>query len=593
MKLTIDSNEDNPKKIYGKNYFWCNSFGITGRKYYHVFFAFILVSIPYIGLLYVLIKSREHISIYYQLIISSFFYVLEICNMILGCCTDPGILPRQGKDFYYTANRPLSRRVINGHYLVLTYCYSCSFFRPPRTSHCSVCDNCVERFDHHCLWLGTCIGKRNYKYFYILILSLCSSGIFQIICSIYYVTIESKKYKNKETNSLFIIVGFSCIGFYNILFITFFLGKLFIIHTILVFKNKTFYEHVKEKLSIYPINPFKKYFLDVWKRFIFIIPNKSFLVSFLKEKEEKEKKEKNMNLQKELNIFQDDNFTKKEEVKEHIFNNKNKKKEKEKINFKNNILHHNQVSELEEINKRYLVTNSDRELNKTDIKNKINIYSDSNEMKITNNQLIPSLNRNKHKFIKINEINENQTQIQNEKEIMVSRNIIKLDTQNIDKFKKKFKRSLTPLKKQYSHIASSYFTDTARTGEKDENDNKLKILNKNGVNNMITSNETENNLLTNENNIIIDENETNTNEEKKVNNDGQDIIFNSNLEIKSSKKNCHTIDFNEEESNIGDEIKININVDKIKKLNSNRLNNCISEIVFQNDNTSQNINHED
>ena len=593
MKLTIDSNEDNPKKIYGKNYFWCNSFGITGRKYYHVFFAFILVSIPYIGLLYVLIKSREHISIYYQLIISSFFYVLEICNMILGCCTDPGILPRQGKDFYYTANRPLSRRVINGHYLVLTYCYSCSFFRPPRTSHCSVCDNCVERFDHHCLWLGTCIGKRNYKYFYILILSLCSSGIFQIICSIYYVTIESKKYKNKETNSLFIIVGFSCIGFYNILFITFFLGKLFIIHTILVFKNKTFYEHVKEKLSIYPINPFKKYFLDVWKRFIFIIPNKSFLVSFLKEKEEKEKKEKNMNLQKELNIFQDDNFTKKEEVKEHIFNNKNKKKEKEKINFKNNILHHNQVSELEEINKRYLVTNSDRELNKTDIKNKINIYSDSNEMKITNNQLIPSLNRNKHKFIKINEINENQTQIQNEKEIMVSKNIIKLDTQNIDKFKKKFKRSLTPLKKQYSHIASSYFTDTARTGEKDENDNKLKILNKNGVNNMITSNETENNLLTNENNIIIDENETNTNEEKKVNNDGQDIIFNSNLEIKSSKKNCHTIDFNEEESNIGDEIKININVDKIKKLNSNRLNNCISEIVFQNDNTSQNINHED
>ena len=593
MKLTIDSNEDNPKKIYGKIYFWCNSLGITGRKYYHVFFAFILVSLPYAGLVYVLIKSYDNISIYYQLIISSFFYVLEICNMILGCCTDPGILPRQGKDFYYTANRPLSRRVINGHYLVLTYCYSCSFFRPPRTSHCSVCDNCVERFDHHCLWLGTCIGKRNYKYFYILILSLCSSGIFQIICSIYYVTIESKKYKNKETNSLFIIVGFSCIGFYNILFITFFLGKLFIIHTILVFKNKTFYEHVKEKLSIYPINPFKKYFLDVWKRFIFIIPNKSFLVSFLKEKEEKEKKEKNMNLQKELNIFQDDNFTKKEEVKEHIFNNKNKKKEKEKINFKNNILHHNQVSELEEINKRYLVTNSDRELNKTDIKNKINIYSDSNEMKITNNQLIPSLNRNKHKFIKINEINENQTQIQNEKEIMVSRNIIKLDTQNIDKFKKKFKRSLTPLKKQYSHIASSYFTDTARTGEKDENDNKLKILNKNGVNNMITSNETENNLLTNENNIIIDENETNTNEEKKVNNDGQDIIFNSNLEIKSSKKNCHTIDFNEEESNIGDEIKININVDKIKKLNSNRLNNCISEIIFQNDNTSQNINHED
>ena len=27
----------------------------------------------------------------------------------------------------------------------------------------SWCDNCVEIFDHHCLVLGTCIGKRNLK----------------------------------------------------------------------------------------------------------------------------------------------------------------------------------------------------------------------------------------------------------------------------------------------------------------------------------------------------------------------------------------------------------------------------------------------
>ena len=59
------------------------------------------------------------------------------------------------------------------------------------------------------------------------------------------------------------------------------------------------------------------------------------------------------------------------------------------------------------------------------------------------------------------------------------------------------------------------------------------------------------------------------------------------------KKNYKSIELDDEESNIGDEIKININVDKIKQLRQNRLNNFISETIYQNDTQNENINHEE
>ncbi|XP_071697891.1 probable protein S-acyltransferase 12 [Rutidosis leptorrhynchoides] len=52
----------------------------------------------------------------------------------------------------------------------LSYCRSCRNGKPPRCHHCSVCQRCVLKMDHHCVWVVNCVGARNYKYFLLFLL---------------------------------------------------------------------------------------------------------------------------------------------------------------------------------------------------------------------------------------------------------------------------------------------------------------------------------------------------------------------------------------------------------------------------------------
>jgi len=66
----------------------------------------------------------------------------------------------------------------------LRLCATCKVRRPPRSSHCRYCDNCVLEFDHHCFWVGNCIGARNHKSFVAFLVCACLSAALLVAMSL-------------------------------------------------------------------------------------------------------------------------------------------------------------------------------------------------------------------------------------------------------------------------------------------------------------------------------------------------------------------------------------------------------------------------
>mmetsp|Transcript_77636 Transcript_77636/g.225295 ORF Transcript_77636/g.225295 Transcript_77636/m.225295 type:complete len:402 (+) Transcript_77636:106-1311(+) len=49
-------------------------------------------------------------------------------------------------------------------------CKWCAKYKPDRCHHCRICRTCILKMDHHCPWIYNCVGFRNHKYFFLLLL---------------------------------------------------------------------------------------------------------------------------------------------------------------------------------------------------------------------------------------------------------------------------------------------------------------------------------------------------------------------------------------------------------------------------------------
>ena len=379
--LKIDLNQK-----FGKNKLICGNKCIVGNKYYHLFISIFIITLPVSIYISSLMKINTPSSII-LIVIVLLLYIAVIYFLLKGGTNDPGIIERNNEYAYYD-NRKSSIKVnIKGHMVNLNYCYTCFHFRPPRTSHCAECDNCVEKFDHHCLWMGTCVGKRNYKYFYFVLSLSTILCMIQIFSCIGFIVI---KLKHDDIHKImYVIVSLICVGFFNILFLGFFLTKLFITHTWLITAGLTFYEHIKKKYFTYlDIKPYSLGFLrNIIERLFEKIPESR--LTMLNKKDSC-----SMNEKKDAKIIKDNNN---EDNKNNDENNETENKEKrEEID---------DIRQKEEDNKSIINNKINENINNDEEEDIKESHELRNVEKINKNiDILPDTNRNKINidFVKLN-----------------------------------------------------------------------------------------------------------------------------------------------------------------------------------------------
>ena len=86
----------------------------------------------------------------YHIMVAHYLLINIVFHYYKSVSTSPGLPPK---------HKPMED--ITG----AVVCKHCVQPKPPRTHHCSICETCFLKMDHHCPWVNNCIGHFNHRYF--------------------------------------------------------------------------------------------------------------------------------------------------------------------------------------------------------------------------------------------------------------------------------------------------------------------------------------------------------------------------------------------------------------------------------------------
>ena len=280
-------------------------------------------------------------------------------------------------------------------------CDTCYIVRPLRSTHCGICDNCITRFDHHCPWIGTCVGKRNYPYFFIFLILLNLFQVYTAAVCIAHIVIKILDIKNniisdtkKKKDS--ILVGSVIMSLYLIIYVLltmiFTTGLLFY-HIRIVKNDMTTKEELKKFFKNPFGNPYQRSTKSDFNSIIFPKISKKSLIDILNIN--KEMYEKQKEYFKELRKKKDAQIT--EKPKKYDSNTDNKIPDSKNIlredDIKINIINDNDNNDDQNVDSK---DNLDIKEKETVYEEKENGSSDNNTNNKNNNSDKKKLN-NKEK----------------------------------------------------------------------------------------------------------------------------------------------------------------------------------------------------
>ncbi|KAA8499175.1 Protein S-acyltransferase 8 [Porphyridium purpureum] len=253
---------------------WWSGRALTGPDYWNAVGTLVGMLLP-LGLYYGICVAW--LCVYWTpagwvvLAVSLPLSITVLVSFVLATSDDPGIIPKQSvAPPSMQGNEHVMREqtvLINDTQVVVKYCETCRHWRPPRAIHCNVCNNCVERFDHHCPWLGNCVGRRNYRSFFIFVSSTTVMLMLAIAMSAVQLVENTRRFQRimpelSSGEAFREALGFWGSGALLVLMLYCFLGLAFAggltgFHLYLMWRNLTTNEFVKHTYGKHnETNPF-------------------------------------------------------------------------------------------------------------------------------------------------------------------------------------------------------------------------------------------------------------------------------------------------------------------------------------------------